>query len=99
MLLPSTEWKEVAGVYIFCGTTPQNVWDPLYVGQTDNFRTRLANHERWGEAVALLATHILAREVPLQADRDRLEQALIQAFHPPLNTQHRLPRSPYEDAL
>lgn len=91
--LPSATWKEVSGIYIFCGVTPQNVWNPLYVGQADNLRTRLANHERWREALALGASHILAKEVPLQADRDQLEQALIRSSPSPAEYSASFPGS------
>ena len=63
----------------------------LYVGKTDDFAKRPATHERLDEAVRLGATHIHARVVPLQADRDRIEKTLILSLQPPLNTQHRNP--------
>ncbi|GAA5168523.1 GIY-YIG nuclease family protein [Viridibacterium curvum] len=84
--LPDVQWADVAGIYIFAKQGP-NGWQPSYVGQTISFKDRLNNHERWPEAARMGATHILVLVVPLQADRDRIEEQLIQACSPPLNTQ------------
>jgi len=85
-------WNHVAGLYIFSYQTP-NGWVALYVGQTDDFANRPAKHERLDEAIRLGATHIHARVVLLQADRNRLEKALISVLDPPMNKQHRNPFS------
>ncbi len=85
----SAGWNNVSGIYIFCGVSPQNRWVPLYIGQTDSFRTRIPQHEQWRPAVRLGATHVHAAAVPLSAIRDALEQKLIAAFQPRLNTHHK----------
>jgi hypothetical protein len=83
-------WYSVAGLYIFAKrTTPPGYWRALYIGQTDDFSSRIPYHERWAEAVRLGATHVHALVVPLAANRDSWEQALIQRFDPPLNDHHR----------
>jgi excinuclease UvrABC nuclease subunit len=87
--LHSAGWNPTAGIYIFCGVTPQNQWRPLYIGQANDFRSRFGNHETWPGALALGATHIHAMVVPLQAHRDQIEQELIRAYDPPLNVHHR----------
>lgn len=87
-----TTWNETAGIYIFCGVSPQNKWTCLYVGKTKSFKARPGDHDRWDEAVALGATHIHAMVAPLEADRDRIEQALIGGYKPPLNVHHVNPR-------
>lgn len=84
-----TSWNDVAGVYIFCGVSPQNQWVALYVGQTDSFHNRIPLHEQWSPAVRLGATHVHARVVAQAAMRDMIEQELIQAFQPRLNVQLR----------
>ena len=89
--LPSVEWSTAAGIYIFCGVSPQNKWTCLYVGQTVSFQARPGRpgaHDRWKEAVALGATHVHAMVVPLQAGRDRIERELIAGYKPPLNVHH-----------
>ena len=83
------QWKDVGGVYIFAGVTVQQQWAPLYVGQAASFSDRLPSHERWAEAVQLGATRVHARVTASGVQRDLLEQSLIRAFKPPLNTQHR----------
>jgi hypothetical protein len=60
-------------------------WDPLYVGKTENFRTRIPSHKRWDEARRLGATHVHALVVPLETHRARLKAALIDLLKPPMN--------------
>jgi hypothetical protein len=83
----STTWNNVAGIYIFSGVNRQNQWVPLYIGQCDSFQNRIPSHEKWDKAQALGATHVHARAVSIQADRDSIEKELIQAFQPQLNSQ------------
>jgi hypothetical protein len=82
-------WYKVAGLYIFAYPTDQTHWHALYVGQTDDFSSRIPSHERWNEAVRLGATHIHAVVVPQAATRDKLEKILIQTLQPPMNVQAR----------
>ena len=82
------QWNAVAGIYIFAYLTPDG-WHALYVGQTDNFNSRIPTHERWAEAVALRATHVHALVVSQAAMRDSLERKLIQDYQPPMNQQLR----------
>lgn len=89
VLQKQASWHDVAGIYIFCGITPQNQWKPYYIGQADSFLNRIPNHERWDEAVQLGATHVHAMVVSEAVNRDAIEQALIRSFQPVLNTQHR----------
>lgn len=84
---PDTTWREVPGIYIFAKPISPGRWSALYVGQTGNFRERLANHERWPEAQRKGATCIHARVVDRQAERDSLEELLIRECLPPLNVQ------------
>ena len=82
----ATKWKTVGGLYIFARVAGDG-WDPLYVGKTENFCLGLTSHERWEEARRLGATHVHALVVPLEADRGRLEAALIGLLRPPMNVQ------------
>jgi hypothetical protein len=84
----NTGWNSVAGLYIFAYTDGQ-YWRALYIGQADDFSTRLPYHERLEEAVRLGATHIHALVVPLAANRDKFEKMLIQTLQPPMNVQGR----------
>jgi hypothetical protein len=62
--MDTTNWNDVAGVYIFSGLNVQQTqWKALYVGITESFKTRHPNHERWEEAKRLGATHVHAKVV------------------------------------
>ena len=80
-------WNDVSGIYIFAGLNSQNQWVPLYVGQAGSFKDRLPQHEQWEPSVKLGATHVHAKLVPKQDDRNNLEQILIKKYQPKLNTQ------------
>lgn len=94
------DWKEVGGVYIFTGFNLLTYgWQhPSYIGESGNFRKRMADHEKWNRAVALGATHVHAMVVEQESQRIAIEQELIQAYDPPLNDKLRL-RSPWEAYL
>jgi len=81
------DWTNASGLYIFSYLKGNN-WYAVYVGQTDDFSSRLPNHDRLDEAVRKGATHIHAVVVPLQSNRNKWEKMLIQHLQPPLNTQH-----------
>lgn len=84
----NTRWNKVGGLYIFAYNDKQ-YWRALYVGQADDFSTRMPNHDRLDEAVQQGATHIHAVSVALAANRDKWEKMLIQHLQPPMNVQHR----------
>jgi hypothetical protein len=84
----SVTWNKVAGLYIFTYSDGK-YWQPLYIGQTNDFSTRLPSHERLEEAARKGATHIHAAVVQQQANRDAWEKSMIAAHQPPLNEQHR----------
>lgn len=86
---PTNEgWNPVPGLYIFSYVS-EGRWIPLYVGQAENFQTRMPNHDRLDEAVRNGATHIHAKVCSQQAFRDRWEQLLIQHLQPPMNIHYR----------
>ena len=73
-----------AGIYVFAAVE-KDEWEVLYVGRSIDVRSRVANHDRWQEALAEGMTHVLVREVLPKRDRDTLETLLIQEFQPTLN--------------
>jgi excinuclease UvrABC nuclease subunit len=83
----ATTWHDVGGIYIFTYLNNQNLWLAVYVGKAKSFQNRLPNHERWKEAQFLGATHVHAMVVRQEASREAIEEDLIQACQPPLNTQ------------
>lgn len=86
--LNTASWNKVGGLYIFAYYDGQ-YWRALYVGQTDDFSSRIPSHERLNEAFRRGATHIHATVVPLVTNRDTLEKQLIAYLQPPMNEQHR----------
>jgi len=82
----ATQWKTVGGLYIFAREADAG-WEPLYVGKTENFRTRIPSHKRWDEARRLGATHVHALVVPLDTHRVRLKAALLDHLKPPMNQE------------
>lgn len=96
---PNTTWHDVAGLYIFARHDILTLgWRAIYVGQTHSFSSRPAYHDRWKEALENGATHIHAKVVRQEANRDRWERMLIEHLDPPLNKQLRFP-PPFLDML
>lgn len=87
--LHDDNWADVAGIYIFCGINSKNQWVAYYIGKTESFQDRIPSHKQWEQAVKLGATHAHAKMVSQAKDRDRIEEELIKAFQPRLNTQLR----------
>lgn len=82
----SANWNNVAGLYIFSYSDGQH-WYALYVGQANDFSSRIPSHERWDEAVRKGANHVHALSVSQAANRDKWEKMLIQHLQPPMNQQ------------
>lgn len=82
-----SNWADTSGIYAFGRQAPRGNHEVLYVGQTNSFKTRFSNHERWPDAKRNGATHVLAALVPLQSQRDDIEATLIAEWRPPLNSQ------------
>lgn len=83
------DWNKVSGLYIFAHMTDAIHWRAIYVGQAEDFSSRIPNHEKWSLARQHGATHIHAVVVPQAANRDTWEKRLIAYLQPPLNVQHR----------
>lgn len=81
------QWNPVAGIYMFFRQELNNSYTPLYIGQAQNLKDRLAHHEQWRPAVQIGGSVVLAVAVPLQANRDLFERQLIQHYQQPLNVQ------------
>lgn len=60
---------------------------PLFISRTANVASRVPGHERWAEAEALGATHVLVLAFPERAQREIAEDDLIMAMRPVLNDQ------------
>ena len=83
----TTGWNDLPGIYIFAGLDDtRQWWLAKYVGQTNSLSARLANHERMHDAQNSGATHIHACVIRDASMRLNLEESLIRAYSPPLNS-------------
>jgi hypothetical protein len=83
----------IAANYAFVIKLANGKFLPLYFGETDDAKRRLANHERWNEALRLGMTHVMAHSTQGgEAVRCREESDLIAFWQPALNVQHRQAR-------
>jgi len=92
-------WTQSGGVYLFL-TPPAagySKWLLHYVGKTENLAQRLPFHERWDEAARRGATHVGICLLRNDWERSNVEAAMIRAFAPALNEQHK--PSPYGSLL
>jgi len=84
-----TSFKEKAGNYIFAKLSSQYQWVPVYIGQAENLKDRLSNHNKEDCALKHGATHIHAHltsggEIVRLAE----EKDLLLNFNTPCNVQH-----------
>ncbi|WP_459992008.1 GIY-YIG nuclease family protein [Methylosoma difficile] len=83
-----SKWNDASGIYIFTYLNKSTgKWVPLYIGQASSFSERFSNHVQWDKAVSLGMAHIHAKNIGKQEERDAIEQELISAFQPPLNSR------------
>jgi hypothetical protein len=85
-------FNAVAGIYIFCHQASDNRWYAVYIGETDNFRRRLADelpsHHALNDISRAGATHICAMVVAGgNAERVRIETDLRHRLNPTCNRQ------------
>ena len=83
------DWhRNVAGLYIFAKYDFfHNRWQVFYVGKTECFKSRMADHEKWPAAVRLGSEKVLAVVASEEWKRSLLESELINCFRPVLNKQ------------
>lgn len=82
-----TSWHKTGGNYAFAKRGVRWVWEPVYIGETDDLSTRLPNHEKWPCALWYQATHILARVNNDSVARLTEEADLRNSYYPPCNEQ------------
>ena len=82
------------GVYIFCREANPGSWNPVYVGETDDFSRRLTEdltlHHQWKSIWSAGATHICTLHVPADyagTMRVKIETDLRHSLLPPCNRQ------------
>ncbi|MGE0740580.1 MAG: hypothetical protein AB7O98_04495 [Hyphomonadaceae bacterium] len=83
---PTYEFEDAPGVYCFARPGPGGRgWTPLFLSRTGNLAKRMANHEQWGEAQLLGATHILVHQHDERDAREYVEADLAQSLRPVMN--------------
>lgn len=85
---PDTDWNDIGTVYGFLKQLPNNQYNILYIGKAASMCNRQDSHEKWDVAKRNGATHIMARVVKTEAERQSEEKALIAHYKPVLNVQH-----------
>ena len=87
------DWNAVPGLYIFAGPKRSwlrtSRWGAYYIGQTEDFSSRIPSHEDWLEALRLGATRVHVRIVEKEYVRESLEKALIAKYRPRLNVHRK----------
>jgi len=62
----------------------------IYIGESENVRTRISNHEKWPEwrRHLRMGQQLCFNYAPVPVDRLRAEAALINHHKPPVNTEY-----------
>lgn len=81
----NTNWNSIGGIYMFCRREINGSYTPVYIGQTENFRNRIPNHEQWLPSTRRGASIVLAAVEPNKKARDRAEEYLVYELQPELN--------------
>ena len=80
-------FNNVSAVYIFAQLTSSNTLKPLYIGESGELGTRIANHEKWPCANRNGVTHICVHQVAGEKARLDVETDLRRNYHTPCNDQ------------
>lgn len=80
-----TPFNDVSGNYIFAYESSPHQWKPVYIGQTENLKDRLDDHEKEVCAKRNLATHIHTHTNPNKDSRLAEETDLIRLWNPVCN--------------
>jgi hypothetical protein len=80
-------FKDSPGNYIFAKESSPGYWSPVYIGQTNSLKDRLADHEKESCAKQNGATHIHSHTSSSEENERRAEETdLIIKWVPPCNT-------------
>ncbi len=83
-----TTFKDVPGNYIFAKKTSSGSWTPIYIGETESLKDRLANHEKMSCIQRHGGTHIHAHTSSSDVDVRRAEESdLLAQWDPPCNKE------------
>lgn len=83
-----TSFKDCPGNYIFAKETSPGSWKPLYIGETENLRDRLSDHEKMPCITRNGGTHVHAHVSPSDTDVRRVEESdLLDKWDPVCNKE------------
>ena len=96
-------FNQIGGVYIFCRRATNGLWYAVYVGETDNFQSRLYNdlgsHHSWPDITRAGATHVCAMVVGGgNAERPGLVPGSFLAAFRAFSDSRRISHSSYDRA-
>ena len=84
--LPTTNFSDFPGVYVFASWSDDFGWDAVYVAWTQSLQDSLCEHWLWDKAARCGATHIHAMPVETESKGRSIANALIQEFEPWFNS-------------
>ena len=80
------------GLFIYAKRSADGSWQALYIGESDNLKTRLAFNEIAGDAILLGASDVHIRDLSEPAAiRRELVDRLVATNAPTLNADERVP--------
>jgi hypothetical protein len=84
----NTSFKGSPGNYIFAKETSPERWIPIYIGETDNIKERLSNHEKMPCVKRHGRTHVHIHNSSSAEELRRAEESdLIANWDPPCNKE------------
>jgi hypothetical protein len=84
----NTTFKDSPGNYIFAKETSPARWKPIYIGETDNLRNRISNHEKMPCIKRHGDIHIHVHNSSSDEELRRVEESdLIANWDPPCNKE------------
>lgn len=78
-------FEKGAGNYIFCAIDPNNIWSPIYIGETGDLSEFLDNHHKMQCITQNGVTHIHAHTNRDRQARVDEKDELIKIYHPICN--------------
>ena len=80
----NTSFRDIVAIYAFLKHDATG-WYVLYIGQSTELGTRIANHNKWLEVNRLGCTHIGVCSKISLLSLDEVEKALIEFYRPRCN--------------
>jgi hypothetical protein len=84
----NTNFKDSPGNYIFAKETSPERWSPIYIGETDNLRDRISNHDKMHCVKQHGGTHVHIHNSSSDETLRRAEESnLLANWDPPCNKE------------